>query len=334
MTTFIVRRLASLVLTLLGGFTVLFILFFALPGAPAELMAGGGNKNPSPAVVAAIREKFHLNDSVAEQYVRRLGETVTLSGTSYQTKEPVRDVVADRLPNSLRLAVWAIAIEITVGVGFGVLSARRRNSFADYASTLSAVVMSAIPVFVLAYLLKQVTGVYAFQHNWPEALRMPPIGIGPEKWFLGIIPGSTEQFKFLIQPALILASVSTAIVARLTRTTVLEASTMDHVRTARSKGLSDGEVTRRHILRNALIPVVTFLGIDFGTLVGFAVLTETVFDWPGLGSKVARAASSGDLPVVLALSMVVMLVYGLANLIVDVSYAWLDPRIRRNGGAR
>ncbi len=333
MTTFIVRRLVSLLLTLLGGFTVLFILFFALPGDPAELMAGGGNKNPSPAVVAAIREKFHLNDSVPEQYVRRLGETVTLSGTSYQTKEPVRDVVAERLPNSLRLAVWAIAIEITVGVGFGVLSARRRNSVADYASTLSAVVMSAIPVFVLAYLLKQVTGVYAFQHNWPDALRLPPIGIGPKEWYLGFIP-SLEQLKYLIQPALILASVSTAIVARLTRTTVLEASTMDHVRTARSKGLRDGEVTRRHILRNALIPVVTFLGIDFGTLVGFAVLTETVFDWPGLGSKVARAASTQDLPVVLALSMVVMLVYGIANLVVDVSYAWLDPRIRLNGRSK
>ena len=333
MTTFIVRRLVSLLLTLLGGFTVLFILFFALPGDPAELMAGGGNKNPSPAVVAAIREKFHLNDSVPEQYVRRLGETVTLSGTSYQTKEAVRDVVAERLPNSLRLAVWAIAIEITVGVGFGVLSARRRNSFADYASTLSAVVMSAIPVFVLAYLLKQVTGVYAFQHNWPDALRLPPIGIGPKEWYLGFIP-SLEQLKYLIQPAIILASVSTAIVARLTRTTVLEASTMDHVRTARSKGLRDGEVTRRHILRNALIPVVTFLGIDFGTLVGFAVLTETVFDWPGLGSKVARAASTQDLPVVLALSMVVMLVYGIANLIVDVSYAYLDPRIRLNGSSK
>ena len=333
MTTFIVRRLVSLLLTLLGGFTVLFILFFALPGDPAELMAGGGNKNPSPAVVAAIREKFHLNDSVPEQYVRRLGETVTLSGTSYQTKEAVRDVVAERLPNSLRLAVWAIAIEITVGVGFGVLSARRRNSFADYASTLSAVVMSAIPVFVLAYLLKQVTGVYAFQHNWPDALRLPPIGIGPKEWYLGFIP-SLEQLKYLIQPAIILASVSTAIVARLTRTTVLEASTMDHVRTARSKGLRDGEVTRRHILRNALIPVVTFLGIDFGTLVGFAVLTETVFDWPGLGSKVARAASTQDLPVVLALSMVVMLVYGIANLVVDVSYAWLDPRIRLNGRSK
>lgn len=128
------------------------------------------------------------------------------------------------------------------------------TSVADYASTLSAVVMSAIPVFVLAYLLKQVTGVYAFQHNWPDALRLPPIGIGPKEWYLGLIP-SLEQLKYLIQPALILASVSTAIVARLTRTTVLEASTMDHVRTARSKGLHDGEVgAERHVVRQHARP--------------------------------------------------------------------------------
>ena len=135
----------------------------------------------------------------------------------------------------------------------------------------------------------------------------------------------------MIQPALILASVSTAIVARLTRTTMLEAQTADHVRTARAKGLSEKVVSRKHVLRNALIPVVTFIGIDFGTIIGFAILTETVFQWPGLGSKVATAAGQSDLPVVLALSMVVMLIYGLANLAVDISYAKLDPRIRLGG---
>ena len=330
MTTFILRRLASLAVSLLGGFTVLFVLFFALPSDPAEVMAGSTNKNPPASVVKAITEKYHLDESVPRQYVRRLWETVTLSGTSFQTKERVDDIVAERLPNSLRLAVWAITIEVLIGIGSGVLSARRRNSFADSLTTISAVTLSAIPVFVLAYLLKQVTGVYAFQHDWPEWARLPPLGIGPDSWYLGVIPGP-DQFQYMIQPALILASVSTAVVARLTRTSMLEASTSDHVRTARAKGLRDREVLTRHTLRNALIPVVTYVGVDFGTLVGFAVLTETVFDWPGLGSKVARAASASDLPVVLALSTVVMLVYGLANLLVDLSYAWLDPRIRLSG---
>lgn len=330
MTTFVIRRLASLALTLLGGFTLLFFLFFALPDDPAEVIAGGNGKNPPPAVVDAVRKKYHLDESVPEQYGRRLWETMTLSGESFRTKERISSIVAERLPNSLRLALWAIGLEITIGVSAGVLSARRRNSLADSVTTISAVVASAIPVFVLAYLVRQVTGVYAFQHDWPEWARFPVLSEADRGWYLGIIP-SADQFEHLLQPAIVLASVSTAIVARLTRTTMLEAATSDHVRTARAKGLREGQVLRRHTLRNALIPVITFVGIDFGTLVGFAILTETVFNWPGIGSKVARAAGQSDLPVVLGLSMVVMLVYGLANLFVDISYAKLDPRIRLGG---
>jgi ABC-type dipeptide/oligopeptide/nickel transport system permease component len=329
-TTFIIRRLLQLLVTLLGGFTLLFLLFFTLPGDPAEIIAGGNGKRPPEEVVENVRRLYHLDEPIYQQYVRRLWETATLSGESFRTRERVSTMVAERLPNSLRLAIWAIIIETTIGIGAGVLSARRRNSFADSATTIAAVVASAIPVFVLAYLLKQLTGVYAFEHGWPDWARLPPLGIGPDEWYFFFIP-TAEQFQYLIQPAIILASVSTAIVARLTRTTMLEAANSDHVRTAHAKGLPDKTVVRRHTLRNALIPVVTFIGIDFGTLVGFAVLTETVFDWPGIGSKVARAASQSDLPVVLALSMVVMAVYGLANLAVDVSYARLDPRIRLAG---
>lgn len=327
---FIIRRLFSLALTLLGGFTLLFLLFFTLPSDPARVISGGNGRAPSPAVIKATEARLGLDKPVYEQYWNRLTETITLSGTSYQTREPVRDMVTERLPNSLRLAIWAMAIEATVGIGSGVLSARRRNSLADTITTTAAVVAGAIPVFVLAYLLKQVTGVYANDHNWPDWIRLKPLGIGPDEWYFFIIP-TVEQFRYLIQPAIILASVSTAIVARLTRTTMLEAQNSDHVRTARAKGLTEKAVSRRHVLRNALIPVITFMGIDFGTLIGFAILTETVFDWPGLGSKIARAAGQSDLPVVLALSMVVMLMYGLANLAVDVSYAKLDPRIRLGG---
>lgn len=330
MAVFIIRRLASLVLTLLGGFTLLFLLFFALPSDPATKIAGGTGRAPSPQVVQNVTERLGLDKPIYQQYWDRLTETVTLSGESYQTREPVRDMVRDRLPNSLRLAIWAMLIEASIGIGSGVLSARKRNSIADTFTTTAAVVAGAVPVFVLGYLLKQVTGVYAFEHGWPEWARLPPLGIGPDSWYLFILP-APDQIQYVVQPAIVLASVSTAIVARLTRTTMLDAQTADHVRTARAKGLREKAISRRHVLRNALIPVVTFIGVDFGTLIGFAILTETVFDWPGLGSKVARAAGQSDLPVVLALSMVVMLIYGLANLVVDISYAKLDPRIRLGG---
>lgn len=333
MAVFIARRLLSLVVTLLGGFTLLFILFFALPSDPASKIASNnGGKNPSPVVVHNIEKRLGLDKPVYEQYWNRLTDTLTLRGESYVTREPVIDMVEQRLPASLRLAVFAMLIEATVGIGSGVLSARRRGSIADTVTTIAAVVAGAIPVFVLGYLITLVTGVYAYAHHWPDWARFPAISndYNADNWYLFIIP-SLQQLKLLIQPAIVLASVSTAIVARLTRTTMLEAQTADHVRTARAKGLSEKIVSRRHVLRNALIPVITFIGIDFGTIIGFAILTETVFQWPGLGSKVATAAGQSDLPVVLSLSMVVMLIYGLANLAVDVSYAKLDPRIRLSG---
>jgi ABC-type dipeptide/oligopeptide/nickel transport system permease component len=333
MAVFIVRRLFSLVITLLGGFALLFILFFALPGDPAtKIASNNGSKNASPQVVANVEKRLGLDKPIYEQFWNRLTDTVTLSGESYTTREPVSDMVKQRLPASLRLAIFAMLIEASIGIGSGVLSARRRGSIADTITTFAAVIAGAIPVFVLGYLITLVTGVYAFEHHWPEWARFPAISnnYDPSQWYLFIIPNGT-QFELLIQPAIVLASVSTAIVARLTRTTMLEAQTADHVRTARAKGLSDKVVSRKHVLRNALIPVVTFIGIDFGTIIGFAILTETVFQWPGLGSKVARAAGQSDLPVVLTLSMVVMLMYGLANLAVDISYAKLDPRIRLSG---
>jgi len=322
---FVLRRLWQLVVVLLGGFTIMFVLFFALPDDPAVILAGGGTRVPPPQVIENTRVRFGLDKPLYEQYLTRLVDAVTLRGTSFKGEVPVRDTVKERLPASLRLAFWAVAIETVVGISGGVLSARRRNSFSDWLTTTAAVVLSAIPVFVLAYLLKQLTGVYAFEHDsW---FQLPTSTIGPNEWYLGVIP-SLDQLRYLVQPAFVLASVSTAVIARLTRTTMLEAAGSDHVRTARAKGLKEGQVVRRHTLRNALIPVVTYIGIDVGTLIGSAILTETVFSWPGLGSKIASAAGNRDLPVMLTLSMVVILIYGIMSLVVDLLYAWLDPRIR------
>ncbi|MCB0997151.1 MAG: ABC transporter permease [Acidimicrobiales bacterium] len=326
---FLVRRTLQLLLVLWGGATILFFLFYVLPGNPAELIASGhGGRNPNPQVVANLEKRLGTDKPIMQQYVSYMKGVATGDlGESYRTREPVIDIAKRVAPHSFRLAFWAILIESVVGIGSGMLSARKRNSIGDYVTTIAAVVMSAIPVFVLAYLIKQVTGVYAYKHGWPAWATFPTIGYGDDTWVLGVIPTGTT-WKYLVQPAIVLASVSTAIIARITRTSMLETMRMDHVRTARAKGLGEKQVMRRHVLRNALIPVVTVLGIDFGTMVGVAVLTETVFNLPGLGSQIVRSAKDYDLPVVLGLTIIVTAIYGLASLAVDISYAYLNPRVR------
>jgi len=330
---FLLRRVLQLMVVLWGGATILFFIFYSLPSDPAVLLAGGSTgRAPNPQVVENVRRNYGFDDPVPVQYVRYLGDLATGDlGESYKTKESVNSILGRRLPTSLRLAFWAVIIEAVIGISSGMLSARRRNSIADTLTTSAAAIASAIPVFVLGVLIKQVTSVYAFENGWPSWAYFPGDGFGDDQqWYLGVIP-SAAQAERLIQPAIVLAAVGTAILARITRTSMLETARLDHVRTARAKGLSESRVQRRHVLRNAMIPVITVLGIDFGTMVGAAVLTETVFDIRGLGSQIVQSAGARDLPVVLGLSMAVILIYGFANLVVDMSYAWFDPRVRLVG---
>jgi len=327
---FLLRRFFQLIVIIWGGATLLFIIFNVISGDPAERIAGGsGDKAPDPQVVENIREIYGFDDPVIVQYGRYMKNLATFDlGESYATKESVNEILGRRLPTSLRLAFWAIMIEAVVGISSGMLSARRRNSMADTVTTTAAVIASAIPVFVLGVLLKQITGVYAYENDWPAWAYFPTDGFGDDQtWYLGIIP-SLDQLERLVQPAIVLAAVGTAILARITRTSMLETTRLDHVRTARAKGLPERSVQRKHVLRNAMIPVITIIGIDFGTMVGAAILTETVFDIRGIGSQIAESAFRRDLPVVLGLSVVVIFIYGLANLVVDLSYAWFDPRVR------
>jgi len=329
MGSFLLRRTFQLIFVLWGVSTLLFFLFFMLPSNPAEILAsGGGNRAPDPQVVHNLEVRMGLDKPIPQQYLSYMNRILHGDlGKSYLTQEPVIDIAKRLLPYSLRLAFWAVLIEASVGIGSGMLSARKRNSAGDIATTIVAVVLSAIPVFVLANLIKQFTGVYAYQHNFPTYLRFPTIGYGSDSWAFGTVPtGGT--WRYLILPAIVLASVSTAILARITRTSMLETMRLDHVRTARAKGLHEKQVMRRHVLRNAMIPIITVLGIDFGTMVGAAILTETVFNLPGLGSQIVASARRQDLPVVLGLTLVVTLVYGLASLAVDISYAYFNPRIR------
>jgi ABC-type dipeptide/oligopeptide/nickel transport system permease component len=317
-----------------GAVTLVFFFYFQLPDDPANLIAGGGNRTVPPSVIANVRHKYGLDRPVIVQYGDYLVKVVTFDfGKSYRDDREVSEIIKERAPASIRLAIWAMVIEAGGGIALGVLSAKRKNSFADSATTVSAAVASAIPVFVLGFAFQQVTGVYANQHHWPSWARLPVQQIGPDQWWLWVIP-TGEQLRHLVQPAIVLASVSTIIVARLTRSSMLEVGKADFVRTARAKGLTEGQITRRHTLRNAMIPVVTFIGIDFGTLVTAAILTETVFNWPGLGSKLVAAADARDLTVLVGLTTVVVLVYGVANLLVDISYAWFDPRVRLHASDR
>jgi ABC-type dipeptide/oligopeptide/nickel transport system permease component len=333
MRTYIIRRVALLVPVVWGAVTLLFVLFYVVPGDPVEVIAGGSSGRAIPENVRAnIEAKYGLDQPILTQYVDYWGRLLQGDlGESYDSGRSVNDILRQTGTNSLRLTIWAILVEVVIGISAGILSALRRYSFLDAVTTVSTAAASAIPVFVLGYLLQNMLGVLPNQHDWPSWARFPVQGIGENEWYLFFIPAG-GQWRNLLLPAVTLACVSTALVARMTRTTMLEVSRADFMRTARAKGLTERQVTLKHGLRNALIPVVTLIGLDVGTMIGSAILTETVFNWPGMGSTIARALAARDAPVVLGLTTVLVVVYVVVNLLVDLSYGWLDPRIRFGRG--
>jgi ABC-type dipeptide/oligopeptide/nickel transport system permease component len=310
----------------------LFLIFFALPGDPANLIAGGAERNIDPGVVERINERYGLDEPMTTQFVKYWQRTLQWDlGDSFLTRRSVNETLGQRAPNSIRLAFWAILIEIVVGISVGLVSAIRRYSIGDRFTTIVTAAASAIPVFVLGLVLQWMFAVQPNKLDWPEWARLRTSGIGPDSWAFFVIP-TGEQWRYLVLPAITLASVTTALLARMTRGSMLEVLRADYMRTARSKGLRERDVVMRHGLRNALLPVVTLIGLDFGTAIGAAVLTETTFSWPGIGSQIVDSVTARDLPVILGLTLVVVLAYTVVNLIVDISYAWVDPRIRLGKG--
>ena len=329
---YVLRRLLQLIPTVFLAISFLFVLFFALPGDPATLIAGGGERTIDPGVLERIEDRYGLNEPLPVQFVEYWKRTLRFDlGESFASRQDVNEILGERAMNSIRLGVWAIFIEVVVGVSLGVYSAIRRYSLLDKLTTAGTAILSAIPAFVLGFLLQYAFAVYPNKHDWPRWARLRTQGLGPDTWTLFLIP-TGEQWRYLVLPAVTLACVSTALAARMTRGSMLEVLGADYMRTARAKGLSERQVVTRHGLRNAMLPVITLIGLDLGTVIGVAVLTETVFSWPGLGSEVAEAVLERDLPVLLGLTLVVILVYALVNLAVDVSYAWFDPRIRLTRG--
>jgi ABC-type dipeptide/oligopeptide/nickel transport system permease component len=328
MTSYIIRRILLIIPTVFLALSFLFFLFFTLPGDPVNLIAGGGERTIQPEVLERIEERYGLDDPVPTQFVNYWKRTISWDlGDSYLNRRSVNDILGEKAVNSLRLSIWAIIIEVVVGISVGLLSAIRRYSIADRLTTIATAAASAIPVFVLGFILQYGLAVIPNKQDWPEWLALRTSRLGPDSWAFFFIP-TGEQWRYLILPAVTLASVSTALAARMTRGSMLEVMRADYMRTARAKGLRERSVVARHGLRNAMLPVITLIGIDFGTVIGAAVLTETVFSWPGLGSAIADSVVQRDLPVTLGLTLAVVVAYSVINLLVDLSYAWFDPRIR------
>ena len=302
---YVARRLLLAIPVLIGASFLIFTMVYALPGDPIRAL--GGDRPLPPAVVAQLREAYNLNDPLVVQYVKYIGALLQGDlGTDFRGRE-VSETIAMRLPVTAKLTVVAILFEAVIGIIAGVLAGIRRNGFLDNVVLVSSTLIVSIPILVLAFVAQYVFGL---QLGW-----FPISGIS-DGWYSYLLPG------------LVLASGSLAYVARLTRTSVSENMRADYVRTAKAKGLPNRTVVMRHTLRNSLIPVVTYIGADIGTLMGGAIVTESVFNLPGMGREVYDAVRQQEGAVVVGIVTLMVFFFIFFNLIVDVLYAVLDPRIR------
>ncbi|MCY0903432.1 ABC transporter permease [Arthrobacter sp. H14-L1] len=306
MLRFILRRVLQVIPVFVGSTLLVYFLVFSMAGNPIDALSGG--KPISPAVVAQLTAQYHLDQPFIVQYGIFIKNLFTFNlGTSFSGR-PIAAIIGQAFPVTARLAIMALAIEAIFGVTAGVIAGLRKGKLFDGTVLLASLVVIAIPTFVLGFLLQFVVGV---KLGWAK----PTVSSGAD-------------WGDLILPAVVLGLVSFAYVLRLTRTSILENMNADYVRTATAKGLSRPRVIMVHILRNSLIPVVTFLGADLGGLMGGAIVTEGIFNVPGVGNTLYRAVLSGEGPMVVSIVSILVLVFVLANLLVDLLYAWLDPRIR------
>ncbi|WP_420113098.1 ABC transporter permease [Pseudactinotalea sp.] len=328
----IVRRLALLVPTLFGLTILLFLWVRALPGGPARALLG---ERATEDAIAQINELYGFNRPLHEQYFRYLGQLLQGNfGTSLTTRRPVLEEFANRFPATLELTIWAIAIAVVVGIGLGYLAARKHGSFLDNIAVVVSLLGVTVPVFFLAFMLKYV---FAVQLNWFASTGRQSSNINATHYtnlyvLDGVLTGefdaAWDAILHLVLPALALASIPLAIIARMTRASVIEVQGSDYVRTAMAKGLRPKRVRNRVLLRNALLPVSTTIGLQVGLLLSGAVLTETVFSFPGIGGFLANAIYNADYPVLQGFIIMIALVYALVNLAVDISYGLIDPRLR------
>ncbi|WP_112469639.1 ABC transporter permease [Streptomyces triticisoli] len=328
----VVRRLLQLIPTLLGLSVLLFLWLNRLPGGPASAILG---EKATEADVVRINRALGLDQPVHVQYWRFLKRIFELDlGTSTQTGQPVWDEFVLRFPATVELSLLAILIAVAVGVPLGYFAARNRGGWLDVTAVSGSLVGICIPVFFLALILK---GIFAVKLGiFPSYGRLSTgINATDVTGFAvldGILTGefdaSLDALHHLILPSVALASIPLAVIVRMTRASVLEVQDEDYVRTAESKGLKRSVVRGRHVLRNAMLPVVTAVGLLTGSLLSGAVLTESVFTFGGIGSFIWTAINGRDYPVLVGFIMFIALTYVLINLLVDLAYSLIDPRVR------
>lgn len=301
---YVLKRILLLIPVLLGVSLLVFAIMSLTPGDPAQLILG---ENAPKAAVLKLREEMGLNDPFFMQYLRFVKNAIMGDfGRSYTTGREVFGEIFARFPNTLILAVIGIIISICIGIPIGIISATRQYSFLDSFSMVIALLGVSMPVFWLGLML-----ILTFSVK------------------LGWLPsGGFDGLKSIILPAVTLGVGSAAIITRMTRSSMLEVIRQDYIRTARAKGVAEKVVINKHALKNALIPIITVVGLQFGHLLGGAVLTESVYSWPGVGRLMVDAIRQKDTPTVLAAVVFLAAAFSVVNLLVDILYAYVDPRIK------
>ena len=332
MLTYIVRRLLLLIPVLIGVSILAFSLLRLIPGDPAKSMLG--NK-ATAAQLQSLRAELKLDDPLPIQYKNYMGEILTGDlGKSIKSHESVLKEISTRLPATIELSVFALIIAIVVGVLAGIISAAKRHSWFDHLSMTGALFGVSMPIFWLGLMM---IWLFSVTLHW-----LPPSGrlsVGMHlklitNFYLidSILTGNWPAFKdslqHILMPALALGTIPMAIIARMTRSSMLEVLNQDFIRTANAKGLSKYLVIFKHALKNAFLPVLTVIGFQFGFLLGGAVLTETIFSWPGVGRYVYQSILSRDYPVVQSTILIIAVIFVLINLVTDILYKYFDPRIR------
>ena len=332
MLRFVVRRLLLLIPILIGLSILVFLWIRALPGSPATTLLG---ERATPEAIEAINEQYGLNKPLHVQYFDYVENVVQFDfGDSVTSRRSVTSEFRQRFPATIELAFAAMLFSILIGIPLGFIAAKRYGGLLDQASLVASLLGISIPIFVLAIILKYI---FAVKLGWLPTVGRISVLINidhPTNFYTldALLAGDLGAFwdvlKHLILPAVALGSIPLAIIARITRAAVLDVQNEDYVRTARAKGVAPRTVDTRHILRNAMLPIATIIGLQTGLLLSGAVLTETVFAYPGIGSWLLDAIKARNYPVLQGGILLIALVFVLVNLIVDLSYGLLNPRIR------
>lgn len=329
---YVIRRILETLPVLIGASIAVFMLVHLIPGGPEVALLG---ERGSAENVAALREQLGLDKPLYEQYFIYIGNVLRGDlGRSVAGNIPIMDELKQRFPATVELSLCALTLAVIVGVPLGVISAVRRGSWIDTGTMLGSLIGVSMPIFWLGLLLLFVFGV---QLGWLPFIGRLSTNVEIEtRTGMHLIDallsrnwsGFVDAAKHLILPSITLSTIPIAIIARITRSAMLEVLHMDYIRTARAKGLREGTVIVRHALRNALLPVVTIIGLQLGSLLAGAVLTETIFSWPGIGRWLFNSIQGRDYAIVQSVTLVVTFIFVTVNLLVDLSYAWLNPRIR------